>query len=49
MVGETIFVGSTKKFKRLGVGSQIHKDFHSTPDLKTLPPPPLGNSIDQQH
>jgi hypothetical protein len=38
MVGETTFVGSVKKAKRPGAGGQIHKDFHSMPDLKSLPP-----------
>jgi hypothetical protein len=42
MVGETIYVGSMKKAKRPGAGGQIHKDFHSTPDIKACPPPPLG-------
>jgi hypothetical protein len=38
MVGETIYVGSINKAKRPGAGGQIHKDFHCTPDLKSLPP-----------
>jgi hypothetical protein len=42
MVGETIFVSSMKKAKRLGAGGLIHKDFHSTPDLKSLLPTSTG-------
>jgi hypothetical protein len=38
MVGETIFVGNVKKAMRPGAGGQIHKDFYSTLDLKSLTP-----------